>query len=36
MRAVVTSADIPDTITGRNIKDRPVLCGEFVRYVGAW
>ncbi|MCH7654608.1 MAG: xanthine dehydrogenase family protein molybdopterin-binding subunit [Chloroflexi bacterium] len=34
VRAVITAADIPDTLTGRNIKDLPLLCTDVVRYVG--
>ena len=34
VQAVITAADIPDTLTGRNIKDMPLLCGELVRFVG--
>ncbi len=32
--AVLTAADIPYPLTGRNIKDLPLLCAELVRFVG--
>ena len=32
--AVVTSADIPNARTGRNIKDVPLLCDDKVRFIG--
>ena len=32
--AVVTAADIPNGLTGRNIKDVPLLCSDRVRFIG--
>ena len=34
VRAVVTAQDIPPILTGRQIKDMPVLAREMVRFVG--
>ncbi|MCH8847699.1 MAG: xanthine dehydrogenase family protein molybdopterin-binding subunit [Chloroflexi bacterium] len=34
VRAVITAADIPGELTGRNIKDLPLLAREVVRFIG--
>ncbi|MBI2911366.1 MAG: xanthine dehydrogenase family protein molybdopterin-binding subunit, partial [Chloroflexi bacterium] len=34
VRAVLTAAEVPATLTGPSVKDRPLLAGDRVRFVG--
>ena len=34
VRAVITAADLPDSLVGRRLRDMPVLAREVVRFVG--
>src|SRR5581483_11086309 len=34
VRAVITAADVSDVLTGRAVRDHPIICSDRVRFVG--